>query len=295
MPKFRDLTGQKFGRLTAISHCTHISETGKRRTVWRFICDCGNIKDIVGNDVTSGRTRSCGCLHDEAAKAANLIDLTGLRFGKLVVVSETNRTASKRVRWLCRCDCGRIKPIHGQRLTSGLADSCGCESSAKRSAAKTTHGHTINRTFSPTYNTWAGMLARCTNQNHTGYTRYGGAGITVCDTWLTFENFLADMGEKPRNMSIDRINPALGYFKENCRWATNSEQATNKTSVPRFLHDGKNLSAAEWSKITGISSGTIRARIRLGWTTEEALGFKHHAIPPKLSDPITGRFIRSSK
>lgn len=92
----------------------------------------------------------------------------------------------------------------------------------------TTHGHTTNHILSPTYRSWSSMMTRCTNRNHQAYARYGGRGITVCDAWLKFENFLADMGERPSRLTLDRIDATKGYSPENCRWASYAEQRRNQ-------------------------------------------------------------------
>ena len=91
-----------------------------------------------------------------------------------------------------------------------------------------THGHAARGRLSPTYHSWRNMRTRCRNLNYTGYKYWGGRGIKVCERWDSFENFLADMGEKPEGLSIDRINNELGYDPFNCRWATPKEQAQNR-------------------------------------------------------------------
>lgn len=132
--------------------------------------------------------------------------------------------------WFCECICGTIKSIMYGNLQSGSVKSCGCLKSELISNTNTTHGHTKKKNISPEFNSWNGMFYRCYNTNCDSYKYYGGRGITVCDRWLnSFKNFLEDMGFKPdKSYSIDRINNDLGYYKENCRWATPAEQSNNR-------------------------------------------------------------------
>ena len=122
-----------------------------------------------------------------------------------------------------------------------------------------THGY--SRT--PTYNTWANMIGRCTNSNRPDYARYGGSGICVCERWLSFENFLHDMGEKPEGLSIDRINPSGNYEPNNCRWATQEQQDNNKRTTLWVVLNGEAMSA----KIAATNLQIPYERIR--WAIQE--------------------------
>ena len=125
--------------------------------------------------------------------------------------------------WECTCDCGGIINIRVDALKSGNTSSCGCVVNP----GNTQHGYY----GSPTHRSWTSMKNRCTNANYHEFHYYGGRGITVCDRWLeSFENFLEDMGERPEGRTLDRIDGDLGYFKENCRWATLQEQSQNRKS-----------------------------------------------------------------
>jgi len=178
-----------------------------------------------------------------------IIDLTGKRFGRLVVLAlhpERSRM------WVCRCDCGGERIVRGSDLIRGMSKSCNClrkEMFAKRS---TKHGLCRSRA----YQSWKGMKARCFNPRDRAYPDYGGRGITVCERWLIFENFYADMGEPPPGLTLDRINNDGNYEPGNCRWATASEQASNRRRSKRRRK--RSSLAALQSYIADMRSATGR-------------------------------------
>lgn len=155
-------------------------------------------------------------------------DLRNMKFGRLTAIKPTNKRHNKYVIWECKCDCGNIIEVQSSYLSKEKRGrkSCGC----LMSDAKKVHGHTSSNGYrSKTYRSWDGMKQRCLNPNNPKYDLYGGRGITVCERWLnSFENFLEDMGERPNETSIDRINNDGNYEPLNCKWSTIEEQNNNR-------------------------------------------------------------------
>ena len=194
------------------------------------------------------------------------LDLTNQRFGRLVVKSFSHSYNGHRY-WNCLCDCSTQKTIRVNDLRTGRTLSCGCLGKEKRKQVYTKH----NMTGSPTFIIWVSMKQRCFNPNQSDYLCYGGRGITVCARWLSFPNFLEDMGERPKGLSLDRIDNDGNYAPENCRWATRTEQANNMRSNCNITVNNKTHTIAEWESIQGFSKGVIGYRIRHGWTPKKAI------------------------
>lgn len=151
-------------------------------------------------------------------------DFTGEKFGLLTAIRRVGKNAQRVSLWECICDCGKTTTVSGSNLGSGHTRSCGC----LRLKANTTHGHGGAKT-STTYNSWLAMKKRCLNPNQKGYNHYGGRGITIHAEWITsFDKFLADMGDRPAGMTLDRIDCNGNYEPENCKWSTISEQNANQ-------------------------------------------------------------------
>jgi hypothetical protein len=166
------------------------------------------------------------------------LDLTGQRFGRLMVIEEAGRSKNKRISWECVCDCGETVTVVSGDLTSGHTQSCGCLNKERSKKANTTHG----MRGTSTYQTWADLIKRCNNPKNTGFKNYGGRGIKVCKEWLRFEKFFKDMGEKPANLTIERVDNNKGYYKGNCKYATSTEQNRNQ----RIRKDNKSGTAGVW-------------------------------------------------
>lgn len=197
------------------------------------------------------------------------VDLTGKRFGGILVISLYGLNKHSQRTWNCRCDCGNEKIIVGASLRSGATKSCGCKAPELVSAARTKHGQSSTRD----YGLWATMIQRCHDEKCDSYRYYGAKGIKVCDKWRNYENFAHDMLPRPfPSASIDRIDNSLGYSKENCRWATSKAQARNTTSNLMVQIDGKSRPLVDWCEEFNIPYERVRQRIKkLGWLPLDAL------------------------
>lgn len=151
----------------------------------------------------------------------------GMQFHRWVVISDAPPNHRGDTQYLCQCVCGRQSIVHAVSLRSGHSRSCGCLSQDVLRSRRQSHGFAPNGPRSTTYIIWKSMRQRCRNQNAEAFKNYGGRGIKVCERWEKFENFLADMGERPGNLSLDRIDNDGNYEPGNCRWATRIEQRAN--------------------------------------------------------------------
>ena len=191
------------------------------------------------------------------------VNLIGVRFGRLTVVKREADKSPGNPRWLCLCDCGKTTVTQGGALKGGVQISCGCY----QLETATTHGQEGTRAYSA----WAAMKSRCLNPKTKPYKDYGGRGIKVCDSWLRFENFYADMGDAPDGMSLDRKDNESGYSLENCRWVSMEVQNNNRRNNHILTFKGKSQSLALWAKKYGISPISLKSRINRGWDVEKSL------------------------
>ena len=190
--------------------------------------------------------------------------LEGRTFGRLTAVTYTNYAKG----WQCSCACGKRVWVATANLTSGRQQSCGC---LKREATKTrmtTHGGC----GTPEHTIWRSMKQRCLDKNHRAYRLYGARGIAICSQWLDFRVFLQDMGKRPSpRHSLDRIDNDGPYAPENCRWATSTQQVSNRRVTVKLSHNGQTRTMREWAAITGISYGTLLSRRHYGWSDARIL------------------------
>ena len=138
-------------------------------------------------------------------------------------------------------------------------------------SGKKRHGHTTATRQSRTYVSWASMLGRCVNPNNPAFKDYGGRGIKVCARWVLFDNFLEDMGDRPAGRTLERIDNAKGYSKDNCKWATKKEQQRNRRDTIFLEFQGKRLGLDDWAEVLNIDRAALRGRMRLGWPVEKIL------------------------
>lgn len=210
--------------------------------------------------------------------AKRLVVSKGDRFYKLVVVDETkpyiNPASGQKCRkFIFKCDCGVITEAVLSEVTRGRKKSCGCLVKETTTARSTKHGQTKYGNIPPEYRSWHGMKTRCINPNNKDWANYGGRGITICEKWInSYENFFNDMGEKPSPFhSIDRIDNNKGYSPDNCRWATNIEQANNMRRNVKVTIDGVTFNKYQWCNKIGINYSAFKHRIKKGWSIEDAI------------------------
>lgn len=195
------------------------------------------------------------------------MNLVGLKFGSALVLKQFPRDG-KPDGVLIKCDCGAEKETCSRSVRRGRTKSCGCLQRAKA----TKHGVSSH----PEYSRWNGMVQRCTNPDWINYAKYGGRGISVCDTWLrdpqAFFTWLEKSGCK-EGLQVDRIDNDLGYSPDNCRLVSVSANSRNRKSNRMITVAGREMSIAEAADLYGVPYDRAYQRItKLGWTPERAVG-----------------------
>lgn len=183
------------------------------------------------------------------------VDLVGESFGQLTVTSFAGMTGDKMTRlWECLCTCGCTITVPTKRLRNGMTKSCGCLKSKAIIARNTTHG----MAGTPLYLIWSAMHSRCYNPNNEAFSRYGGRGIYVDARWHSFENFMADVDQKPKGLSLDRVDNDGPYSATNFKWATATEQNSNRRdNVYLKMPNGEVVTKTEAQRRIGIHRDKI--------------------------------------
>ena len=208
-------------------------------------------------------------------KSNKIVDLTGQRFGRLIVIEKTEkRDNAGNVLWLCKCDCGKDTLVGTHSLKVGHCKSCGCyKIDVNREQGKqyfTKHGKRHTRI----YNIWCSMKQRCYYINSNNYIDYGARGITVCDEWkndfMAFYNWAMENGYR-EDLTIDRIDVNGNYEPSNCRWCTASDQSNNKRNNHFVVYNGVEMTVKQLSDLCGMNYGTLLCRLLRGWDVERAV------------------------
>lgn len=192
-------------------------------------------------------------------------DIAGQKFNKLTAIKFTGESTTSGRIWECVCDCGNIALVPIGKLTSSHTKSCGCqkiESTIKRS---TKHGFAQRGILNKTWMIWTDMRKRCFNKNNNRFNHYGGRGITICERWNDFNNFIEDMGECPDGYSIERVDVNGNYAPENCKWIPMIEQSRNTTRVIYITINGETKILADWARHFSIDYRKVQYRIKKGW------------------------------
>lgn len=186
-----------------------------------------------------------------------VLELVGTRCGKLYVERFVGFRRGRPMMF-CRCDCGGTTLSTAHHLRDGASKACGCARKETMRKFSTKHGYSLYRGQQRcVYRSWKAMLQRCRNPNDSNYKNYGGRGIVVCDRWIQFENFLADMGEPPFGHSIERKNNDGNYEPGNCIWATQNVQAANQRSNWHVTFGGIEMTVAEATRRSGLKGTRI--------------------------------------
>jgi len=208
-------------------------------------------------------------------------NLIGEKFGRLTVFGFAGFDKRGQRIWNCRCADGNEVLVTSGSLISGNTASCGCLKIDRTKESRTTHGLSTSRD----YFVWHGMLRRCTDPKCKNFAEYGARGITVCDRWLDFENFIADMGRKLPGMTLDRVDNSSGYSPDNCQWVTRAVQNRNKRTNRLVTHNGETLTISQWAERSGINQRTLLRRLNRGTPIALAL-----SVPR--ADKATGKQTR---
>lgn len=189
-------------------------------------------------------------------------------FGKLTIINRIENSKNGDAVYFCKCECGNDKKAIAHQLKAGKIYSCGCWTKPR----KTKHGYATKENIRPEYTCWLNIKKRCFDVTNKYYHNYGAKGITICDEWLDFNKFIADMGDHPfKRATIERNNNLLGYNKDNCRWATYKEQGHNRCTNRVIEFMGERTIPTDWLPLLPIHRTALYRRLDEGKTIEQIL------------------------
>lgn len=205
---------------------------------------------------------------------SSFIDLTGNRYGDLVVIRRSDNTSKGLATWECLCDCGKTTIVRGSSLRNGTVKSCGCRRIKRKPNLR--HGMSHTRL----YYVWGNIKRRCYDNTNPAYKNYGGRGIKMCDSWkCSFESFAewALNNGYSDSLTIERINVNGDYCPENCTWIPNNEQQNNRTTCLLYKYNGETKNLAEWCSYFNLPYMTVYTRLfRWKWGFERAISEPIH-------------------
>jgi hypothetical protein len=205
--------------------------------------------------------------------------LIGKQFGHLTVVDRAGNSG-KFAAWLCRCVCGSEVVVGGNKLRGGRRKACGVNGHRWKSQQVRAQGGMTTQ-FPSEYQSWLNMFARCTDPESKNFKNYGARGITICDRWNEFKNFMLDMGRKPHpRHTIERDDVNGNYEPANCRWIARKDQGRNKRNSVFVTYQGKRLLLIDLVEDLGLSRSIVYGRLKAGWTLAQAI-----ALPLSVTKP----------
>lgn len=207
-------------------------------------------------------------LKGQFIKGNGLKDLTGERFGRLLVLRKSNKKNGRKTYWICQCDCGNVKEIRSDCL--GIVKSCGCiKKEQDKVNLEANHRHKLSGTR--LYQEWQGIKSRCLDKRNKRYNDYGGRGIKICTEWLIPDNFFKwalDNGYKD-TLTIDRINNDGNYDPSNCRWVDNKSQSNNRRSNILITYQNKTQTLMQWCEELRLDYKRCYSRYKRGLSLDK--------------------------
>lgn len=197
-----------------------------------------------------------------------MIDISGLRFGRLLVLKRAPNLSVHQTAWHCVCDCGKKRVVRSASLRCGETKSCGCLCADLSKARATKHGLFLSHPRA--FQAWRNMMGRCYGASYRQSHIYKGR-ISVCKEWHSPTKFAEDMGEPKKGLQLDRINNDRDYEPGNCRWVSSAVQANNKRNTRYLVYRGERIAAGMLARRVGISYQLLQKRIGRGWTVEDAV------------------------